>query len=105
MIDGYLGYWIYRDILENGAIGFITYDGHVNYADRDIDQRELRAQVHNGDKIPGVNINVKDAVQLIESGAKSAKIVLKQEEYEGPSWNVILDLPGEVDEWIVLTAH
>ena len=24
MIDGYLGYWMYRDILENGAVGFIT---------------------------------------------------------------------------------
>lgn len=105
MIDGYLGYWIYRDILDNGAVGFITYDGHVNYADRDIDQRELRAQVHNGDKIPGVNINVKDAVSLIESGAKTAKITLKQTEYEGQSWNVILDLPGEIDETVVLTAH
>ena len=105
MIDGYLGYWIYQDILENGALGFVTYDGHVNYADRDIDQRELRAQVHNGKKIPGVNINAKDAVKLIENGAKTAKITLKQEEYEGNSWNVIYDLPGEIDEWIVLTAH
>ena len=105
MVDGYLGYWVYQDILENGAVGFITYDGHVNYADRDIDQRELRSQVHNGKKIPGVNINAKDAVKLIESGAQTAKIVLKQEEYEGQSWNVILDLPGEVDEWVVLTAH
>ena len=105
LIDGYLGYWIYRDILDNGALGFITYDGHVNYADRDIDQRELRAQVHNGDKIPGVNINVKDAVKLIESGAKTAKITLKQNEYEGQSWNVVLDLPGEIEETVVLTAH
>ena len=105
LIDGYLGYWIYRDILDNGAVGFITYDGHINYADRDIDQRELRSQVHNGDKIPGVNINVKDAVKLIESGAKTAKITLKQAEYEGQSWNVILDMPGEIEETVVLTAH
>jgi len=105
LIDGYLGYWIYRDILDNGAVGFITYDGHINYADRDIDQRELRSQVHNGDKIPGVNINVKDAVKLIESGAKTAKITLKQSEYEGQSWNVILDMPGEIEETVVLTAH
>ena len=46
MIDGYLGYWKYQDLLENGAVGFITYDGNANYCDRDIDQRELRAQVH-----------------------------------------------------------
>ena len=33
------------------------------------------------------------------------RIVLDQEEWEGHSHNVILDIPGEVDEWIVLTAH
>ena len=105
MIDGYLGHWVYQDLLENGAVGFITYDGNVNYADRDIDQRELRAHVHKGNKIPGVNINAKDAVKLVENGAKTAKIVLKQEEYEGKSHNLILDLPGEIPETIVFTAH
>ena len=105
MVDGYLGHWIYQDLLENGAVGFITYDGNINYADRDIDQRELRAQVHKGNKIPGVNINAKDAVKLVEKNAKTAKIVLKQEEYEGESHNVILDLPGEREDTIVFTAH
>ncbi len=105
MIDGYLGYWMYHDLLENGAVGFITYDGNVNYADNDIDQRELRSYVSKGNKIPGVNINAKTAVELIKRDIKTAKIVLEQEEYKGNSHNVILDLPGEVDEYIVLTAH
>ena len=106
LIDGYLGYWMYRDILENGALGFITYDGNANYRDRDIDQRELRAQVSEGvEKIPGVNINAKDAIALVNGDAKTAKIVLKQEQYEGESRNVIAELPGEVEETIVFTAH
>ena len=105
MIDGYMGYWMYQDILENGAVGFVTYDGNANYCDRDIDQRELRSFVHKGNKIPGVNINAKDAIALINKGVTSAKIVLKQEEYVGNSRNVILDMPGEIDEYIVLTAH
>ena len=106
LIDGYLGYWMYRDILENGAVGFITYDGNANYRDRDIDQRELRAMVSEGvEKIPGVNINAKDAIALVNSDAKTAKIVLKQEQYEGQSHNVILEMPGEVEETIVFTAH
>ena len=105
MIDGYMGYWMYQDILENGAVGFVTYDGNANYCDRDIDQRELRSFVHKGNKIPGVNINAKDAIALINKGVTSAKIVLKQEEYQGNSWNVLLDMPGEIDEYIVLTAH
>lgn len=105
MVDGYLGYWVYQDILENGAVGFITYDGNANYVDEDIDQRELRPYVSKGNKIPGVNINAKSAIALINSEPKTAKIVLKQEETKGKSHNVILDLPGECEEYIVLTAH
>ena len=105
MIDGYLGYWKYQDILENGAVGFITYDGNINYTDRDIDQRELREYVSKGNKLPGVNINAKDAVELVKNGAKTARIVLEQEEYKGNSHNVVLDLPGQIDKYIILTAH
>jgi hypothetical protein len=105
MIEGYLGYWIYQDLLENGAVGFVTFDGNANYADFDIDQRELRSFVSKGNKIPGVNINAKDAIALINKGVSTAKIILKQEEYEGNSRNVVLDMPGEIDEYIVLTAH
>ncbi len=105
MIDGYLGYWKYQDLLEHGALGFITHDGNANYVDEDIDQRELRSYVHKGNKIPGVNINTKKAIELIEKNVKSAKIVLEQEEYKGESRNVILDLPGECDEYIAVTAH
>ena len=105
MVDGYLGYWVYQDLLENGAVGFITYDGNANYQDCDIDQRELRSYVSKGNKLPGVNINVKDAIELIRQNCKAAKIVLSQEEYEGTSQNVIAELPGKSDEWITLTAH
>ena len=105
LLDGYLGYWKYQDLLENGAVGFITYDGHVNYADRDIDHRELRRYVSKGNKLPGVNINAKDAVALISKAVQSVSIRLQQEEFSGLSHNVILDLPGQCDEYIVLTAH
>ena len=105
LIDGYLGYWMYQDLLENGAVGFITYDGNANYTDCDIDQRELRSYVSKGNKILGVNINAKSAIALIKNDASVAKIVLKQEEYTGKSHNVILDLPGDRPEYIVMTAH
>lgn len=105
LVDGYMGYWIYQDLLENGAAGFITYDGNANYADFDIDQRELRSAVHKGNKIPGVNVNAKTAIELICRGASAAKITLKQEEYQGVSHNVILEMPGQIPEYITLTAH
>ena len=105
LFDGYLGYWKYQDLLEYGAAGFITYDGNANYADRDIDQRELREFVHKGNKILGVNINAKDAIALVKSGAAMATICLEQEEYTGDSHNVILDIPGKNGKYIVFTAH
>lgn len=105
MVDGYLGYWVYHDLLENGALGFITYDGNANYSDFDIDQRELRSYVSQGKTIPGVNINAKHAISLIERGVKNVVIRLKQTQYIGKSHNVVLDLPGVCDETIVLTAH
>ena len=105
MVDGYMGYWMYQDLVENGALGFITYDGNANYTDRDIDQRELRRHLVKDKKLPGVNINAKDAISLVNRGVKNVKITLRQHEYKGQSHNVILDLPGETDEYIAFTAH
>lgn len=105
MIDGYLGYWMYQDLLENGALGFITYDGNANYSDFDIDQRELRSYVSNGNKILGVNINAKKAIELVNNEVKTAKIIIEQDEYVGESRNVVAQIKGESDETIVFTAH
>lgn len=105
MIDGYLGYWMYQDLLENGAVGFITYDGNANYVDFDIDQRELRSYVSNGNKILGVNINAKHAIELVNNNAKTARIVIEQDEYKGESRNVIAEIKGKTDETVVFTAH
>ena len=105
LFDGYLGYWRYQDLLEYGAVGFISYDGNANYADNDIDQRELRSYVSCGKLLPGVNINAKDAIKLVSSGAKTAKITLEQEQFTADSHNVIAELPGQREEYIVLTAH
>ena len=105
LLDGYLGFARYRDLVDNGAVGFITYDGNVIWNHRDIDQRELRSYIANGDKMPGVNINVNDAVAMVRDGVKTVRIELRQNEYKGNSHNVILDLPGTDDEYIVLSAH
>ena len=105
LFDGYLGYWMYQDLLENGAVGFISYDGNANYSDSDIDQRELRSYVSKGNKILGVNINAKSAIKMIRTGAATAKIILKQNEYTAQSHNVIVELPGQLPQYIVMTAH
>lgn len=108
LVEGYLGYWKYHDLVENGAVGFITFDGNANYRDMDTDKRELRrftVEGAGGTVLPGVNINVKSAVAMVKNKTKMVKIELAQEEYEGTSQNIVLDMPGEATETIVFTAH
>ncbi len=105
MLDSGIGHFLYKDLLKAGVKGIVTYDGNVNFRDNDIDQKELRAVVHEGVKTPAVNINAKDALKLVKDGVKTASIELKQKEYEGESRNVVAEIPGATDEWIVLTAH
>ena len=106
LVEGGIGYWTYRDLVENGAIGFVTFGGNAHAADSDVERRELRSQLCEGvAKLPGVNINIKSAIALVEAGAQTAKIVLEQDEFEGKSHNVIFDLPGEIEETIVFSAH
>lgn len=105
MIDTIMRYWMYQDLLENGAVGFVTYTSSFDYDDRDIYQQELRSFISKGVKLPAVTLNVKDATALIQNGVTNARIVLKQNEYKGESRNVVAELPGETDEFITLTAH
>ena len=100
-----MNYFLYKDLWEAGAVGFITCNGNANYRDRDINQQELRPHVAEGKRMFCANINVKDAVEIVKSGAKTAKIVIKQKEYQGESHNVIAEIPGQTDQWIVLSAH
>ncbi len=107
LLDVGVGYFTYHDLLDNGVKGIITYDGNVHYKDRDIDLKELRPHVvgEGGRKTLAVNINAKDAFAIVKSGAVHAKISVQQKESAGKSHNVVAEIPGETDEWIVLSAH
>ncbi len=105
LLDTGIGYFVYKDLLENGVKGIITYNGNVNFHDRDIDEKELRGYVAEGKKTLAVNINAKDAFQLVKQAPETVKISVKQRESKGESQNVIAEIPGTSDEWIVLSAH
>ena len=105
LLDTGITYWVYHDLLDAGAVGFITYDGDVHYPDRDIDQKMLRPYVSKGRKVPCVNINAKDAFELVQSAPETVSICVEQEESAGTSQNVVAEIPGRTDEWITLTAH
>lgn len=105
MVDGGMPKFFYQDLVDAGAVGFITYNGNVRFPDRDIDQMELRSYVSLGRKLPGVNLHAKDAVKLVENQVKEAEITVEQTEKQAESRNVVAWLPGESDEFIAFSAH
>ncbi|MBR2264352.1 MAG: M28 family peptidase [Firmicutes bacterium] len=106
MLDTGIPFFTYQDLIDHGAVGIITYDGNLRYRDNDIDARELRPYVRGDkEKILGVNINAKEAFKLIKAGVQQARIFVDETEYAGESRNVVAEIPGTSDEWIVLTAH
>ena len=105
LLDTGISYWVYQDLLDAGAVGVITYDGNVLFEDRDIDKKMLRTYISKGRKVPCVNINAKDAFELVKSAPEKVLIRIEQTESTGVSRNVVAEIPGRTDEWIALTAH
>ena len=105
LVEGFMPYKKYRSLIDNGAVGVVTFSGNIHYPDSDIDKKELRPYVSKGDKLLCVNINVKDAVRIIKCDGKTATVSVEQNEYKTSSHNVTAYLEGEYDKDIVLTAH
>lgn len=105
LVDNAVGYNLYDKLVANGAKGFITYNGNLCFNDRDIDQKEIRFVIHEENRIPAVNIYVGDALDIVKMESKVAEIILEQTQHIGESYNVILDLEGETEETVVISAH
>ena len=107
LVNGYLSYDTYKEIVNSGAVGFITYSNDV-YDDKsnsDLDIRELRKQLSDIKKLPGVHMRTTDAMELIKSNPTLVTIDNDQDEFKATSQNVISEIKGELDEEIVFTAH
>lgn len=109
LVNGYVGLKSYKSFAKAGALGFIGFNGHVDYHDEDldVDKRELRQPLRDVAILPGVNMGIKDAMEMVNLGATKVKLNLQQEEKSGKSWNVICDIKGseECDDVVVFTAH
>lgn len=105
LTDSLVGYWKYQDLMDHGAVGYITCNGNVFFQDRDIDQLEQRGYVSQGRPMAAVNIHAADAIRIVREKGSTARIRLRQKQWTGHSHNVILDIPGESEEYIAFTAH
>ncbi len=101
-----VNHFVYQDLMKAGARGILFQCGSLHTPDRDIEERDLRALVVGEErKVPCAMLHVETALQLVKTGTKQARITVRQREYEGKSHNVVAELPGKREEWIVLTAH
>ena len=107
LMDGSgVGFFGYQDLMKAGAKGILFQYGNVHYPIDDIDERDLRAAVVGEErKVLCAMIHTASAVELLRSETKRVEISIRQREWEGQSHNVVAELPGKRDEWIVLSAH
>ena len=101
-----IGFFGYQDLMKAGAKGIIFQYGNVHFPNTDIDQRDLReAVVGEERKVLCAMIHSSQAVELVKNKVKNIRLEVFQKEYDGQSHNVVAELPGKRDEFIVLTAH
>ena len=107
LMDGSgIGFYGYQDLIKAGARGILFQYGNMHHPNDDIDQRDLRAAVVGEErKLLCAMIHTASAVELLRSGTQRVSISIRQREWEGASHNVVAELPGKRDEWIVLSAH
>ena len=105
LIQGRLGYWAYKDIVEKGCVGIVIGNGYLYTEDKDIDTRELREPLQEIAKLPVVSCNIKDLYEMVQMNASEIKMTTLQKESVCTSQNVVAKIKGESDRTIVLTAH
>lgn len=99
-------HFVYQDLMKAGARAILFQYGNQYYPHTDIDQRDLReAVVGDGRKVLCATIHSGEAVRLVRSGVRQIRLEIRQREYDGESHNVVAELPGKREEWIVLSAH
>lgn len=109
LINGYLRLDAYKRMIENGAIGFITFQGSLldKEDEIDIDARKLRKNLRECGLIPGMNVHVSSAHDMVKRHASKVRITIDQEDVLLTSHNVYTTIKGCVypDEIITLGAH
>lgn len=105
LVNGYLNRKTFKALIESNAMAFISFNGNVDYKENDLDPRELREPLQDIGNIPGVNLLVEDAMELIAHQAKKVRIITQQEVIPASSHNVICEIKGNSPDWIVCTAH
>lgn len=105
LLNGYLGMKTYKALNEAKAKAFITYNGNVDVSENDLDPREVRKPLKEFGDLPGVNLGVFDAMELVEKKAEKVHLSVRQTTQTFMSQNLVCDFDYGADDWIICTAH
>lgn len=109
LINGYLRIDAYRRLIENGAIGFITFQGSMLDKDgeADLNTQKLRKGLREVGLIPGMNMRIADVHEMMMKKASKVRLTIAQENVELTSHNVYTTIKGteKPDEIVTFGAH
>ncbi|MEG1862031.1 MAG: M28 family peptidase [Oscillospiraceae bacterium] len=109
LVNGYLNLEMFRKLLQCGAAAFITMSGTMieNEENSDLFTRSLRDTLRTFGNMPGANIRVTDAFDMVSKGAAKAKLTVLNTTKTLPSHNIIVTLPGteHPEEIVSFGAH
>lgn len=99
----------FKKLVKSGALAFVSTSGTWldKKSETDLEERMLRPVHTDEGVIPGLCMRMTDGIKLVNSGPKTVKFTLEQEEGEADSQNVICEIPGTKypEEVIVYTSH
>ncbi len=109
MVNGNVTTTMYKNIVEAGAVGFVSFSGTAidDVELTDIEMRTLKEDYLKYGKIPGITMRVRDAMEMVKAGACKVRMTLEQEEGETDSHNVLAQIEGTEypDEVVTFVAH
>ena len=86
----------YRKLLKSGAVGFITMSGTIIETEENSDlfTRTLRGTLRKFGNMPGANIRVTDAFDIVKNGATKVKLTAVNTPVTRTSHNITVTIKG-----------
>ena len=109
LVNGYLGMDLYKKLVRGGAAAFVTMSGNMLETEEDSDlfTRTLRDTLRLQGNMPGANIRMTDAFDIVKNGATKVKLTVINTPITRTSHNVVATIPGteKPEEIISFGAH
>lgn len=109
LVNGYMRLAAYRKLVKAGVAGFVSFSGSMldKEDNSDLFTRKIRETMDTVGFIPGVNLRISDAFEIVSQKATKARMIVKNEKVHRTSHNVLAEIKGTKypDEVISFGAH